>query len=435
MARLQALTVTGTALTGNAVATIGAAGTASSLAGIPFFSDSSNFSMYTHDVSGTDSTAAGNTAYGFKAMDAITTGDDNTAMGENALSAITTGNNNVGYGKNAIQKAASSGGNVAVGDSALKELNYDGNSYNVAIGHNAGLNLTNSAYNTLVGGFVGDGFDTENHNTAFGYQALGGSVAGGEFNTCLGSYTGDAITSSDHNVLVGYAAGTDLQGGGALEGQNTCIGSNSGGQLTTGFQNICIGHSAGNGEGDGVGTDPLTGYRNILIGPYSNTQASDALHAIVIGYGISGAAQDFTFGRSSNVVSNDFDADANWSRSSDVRKKRNINDQGLGLDFINDLRTVNFQWKPSNEFPKEWKDYSEENNMDLDRVMHGFIAQEVKEALDKHASDQDKNFTGWTVGEDGMQNTSREMFVIPLIKAVQELSAQVEELKAKLEDK
>ena len=414
---------------------IGASGTANTLAGIPFFSDSSNNSMYTHDVSGTDSTAAGNTAYGFKAMDAITTGDDNTAMGENALSAITTGNNNVGYGKNAIQKAASSGGNVAVGDSALKELNYDGNSYNVAIGHNAGLNLTNSAYNTLVGGFVGDGFDTENHNTAFGYQALGGSVAGGEFNTCLGSYTGDAITSSDHNVLVGYAAGTDLQGGGALEGQNTCIGSNSGGQLTTGFQNICIGHSAGNGEGDGVGTDPLTGYRNILIGPYSNTQASDALHAIVIGYGISGAAQDFTFGRSSNVVSNDFDADANWSRSSDVRKKRNINDQGLGLDFINDLRTVNFQWKPSNEFPKEWKDYSEENNMDLDRVMHGFIAQEVKEALDKHASDQDKNFTGWTVGEDGMQNTSREMFVIPLIKAVQELSAQVEELKAKLEDK
>ena len=67
--------------------------------------------------------------------------------------------------------------------------------------------------------------------------------------------------------------------------------------------------------------------------------------------------------------------------------------------------------------------------MDLDRVMHGFIAQEVKEALDKHASDQDKNFTGWTVGEDGMQNTSREMFVIPLIKAVQELSAQVTTLQ------
>ena len=67
--------------------------------------------------------------------------------------------------------------------------------------------------------------------------------------------------------------------------------------------------------------------------------------------------------------------------------------------------------------------------------MHGFIAQEVKEALDKNASERDKNFTGWSEGEDGMQHTSREMFVIPLIKAVQELSAEVKELKAKLENK
>jgi hypothetical protein len=67
--------------------------------------------------------------------------------------------------------------------------------------------------------------------------------------------------------------------------------------------------------------------------------------------------------------------------------------------------------------------------------MHGFIAQEVKEALDKHASKRDSVFAGWSEGEDGMQHTSREMFVIPLIKAVQELSAEVKELKAKLEDK
>ena len=44
-------------------------------------------------------------------------------------------------------------------------------------------------------------------------------------------------------------------------------------------------------------------------------------------------------------------------------------------------------------------------------------------------------FRGWKEGEEGMQHTSREMFVIPLIKAVQELSTEVKELKAKLEDK
>ena len=67
--------------------------------------------------------------------------------------------------------------------------------------------------------------------------------------------------------------------------------------------------------------------------------------------------------------------------------------------------------------------------MDTDVIMHGFIAQEVKEALDKHASDNDKKFSGWKENEDGMQNTSREMFVIPLVKAVQELSAQVTTLQ------
>ena len=408
--------VTGDHIASSGAFTIGAALTGSSIAGLPIYVDSSNGSVYTHDVSGTDNTAEGNAAYGLQALDAITTGDYNTAIGYQALSA-----NNTGYS------------NVALGQAALL-ANTEGYE-NISIGKSSLLSNTTGDRNIAIGVRANDLADTEIHNVSIGYESMTSAVAGGEYNVCVGSYSGYAITSADHNVLIGYAAGYDLQGGGAAEGFNTCVGNNSGAQLTTGFENICIGHSAGNGSGNSVGTDPTTGYRNILIGPYSNTTASDALHSIVIGYGISGAAQDFTFGRSSNVVSNDFDADANWSRSSDVRKKRNINDQGLGLDFIKDLRTVNFQWKPSNEFPKEWKDYSEENNMDLDRVMHGFIAQEVKEALDKHASDQDKNFTGWTVGEDGMQNTSREMFVIPLIKAVQELSAQVEELKAKLEDK
>jgi hypothetical protein len=44
------------------------------------------------------------------------------------------------------------------------------------------------------------------------------------------------------------------------------------------------------------------------------------------------------------------------------------------------------------------------------------------------------SFTGWSESKDGSQNLSREMFVIPLIKAVQELSAQVQELTAQVEE-
>ena len=62
--------------------------------------------------------------------------------------------------------------------------------------------------------------------------------------------------------------------------------------------------------------------------------------------------------------------------------------------------------------------------------MYGLIAQEVKESLDKHNI---TDFGGWNKEESsGIQAISQEMFVHPLIKAVQELSAKVEELESKL---
>jgi hypothetical protein len=67
-----------------------------------------------------------------------------------------------------------------------------------------------------------------------------------------------------------------------------------------------------------------------------------------------------------------------------------------------------------------------------DKVIHGLIAQEVKQALDKQGVD---TFSGWDVNPDGRQNVSFEAFVLPLIKAVQELSAEVNQLKQQLKDK
>jgi trimeric autotransporter adhesin len=131
----------------------------------------------------------------------------------------------------------------------------------------------------------------------------------------------------------------------------------------------------------------------------------------------------------SNIVSNDFGTDAVWTRASDVRKKKNIADAVLGLGFINDLRPVTYQWKPNYEFPKDFAEYSEENHMTLDVTMHGLIAQEVKEALDKTGVER---FAGWSEGADGCQRISAEAFVFPLIKAIQELTAKVTELEEKL---
>ena len=67
--------------------------------------------------------------------------------------------------------------------------------------------------------------------------------------------------------------------------------------------------------------------------------------------------------------------------------------------------------------------------------IHGLIAQEVKEALDKQDID---TFGGWDETPDGRQHISFEAFVLPLINSVKELSEivksqqkEIEELKKK----
>ena len=324
---------------------------------------------------------------------------DGSAPGTGTLS---TANNNIGIGKNVFAALTSGQQNTCIGETGNTLTS---GSNNTLVGHGAGNSITTGSMNMGFGKGSIDGVDTESNNIGIGENALGGSVAGGEENVCIGGLCGDAITSADGNTFIGYAAGSDVTSG----GNNTIVGGGSGGTLTDGTSNTLIGKAA--------------------------DCASGATNAICLGFNLSAGSNDFSFGKASNVVTNDFDADADWSRSSDIRLKRNIQDSTLGLDFINDLRPVKFQWKPSNEVPKELKaEYNEENQKNLDIIMHGFIAQEVKEAIDKHG---DTTFGGWHLDAiDGVtQRTKKNMFVMPLIRAVQELSAEVKELKAKLEDK
>ena len=66
-----------------------------------------------------------------------------------------------------------------------------------------------------------------------------------------------------------------------------------------------------------------------------------------------------------------------------------------------------------------------------DKYYYGFIAQDVKEAIDKHdASD----YGVWNSEPDGRQRVSREQFVVSLVKAVQELSEKVEAQQKEIEE-
>ena len=411
---------------------IGATGTANTLAGIPFFSDSSNKSMYTHDVSGTDSTAAGNTAFGFTAMDAITTGDDNTAFGENALGGLQDGTENVAIGKNSMLAATSASQNTCVGLNSGTALS-SGSGYNVLLGHGAGAAMTTGNRNIAIGVSSMDGFDTEAHNLGIGISALGGSVAGGEYNIAIGNYSLDALTSGDYNVAVGYDAGTALTTGfsnviigpstgsaGAISGNdNTCVGEQAGRVLAGGGSNTYIGSKAG--------VESTSGSNNTCLGHDAGRTGSPGGALVTTG---------------NNICIGDESISAchvqvDWTIASDQRDKTDFTALDLGLDFVNDLKPYTYKWdKRSRYGDKEADDYDlnaqtpdgthKENWLDI-----GFKAQEV-EALEKAAGYKiaDKTNLTTSLSEDGKQYGIKYSNFVPiLVKAVQELSAKVKALE------
>ena len=123
-----------------------------------------------------------------------------------------------------------------------------------------------------------------------------------------------------------------------------------------------------------------------------------------------------------------------------MRKKTDIQDCDLGLSFINALRTTTFRYKEPEEYPEEWGQFTDEFDdkgklvertypeMDTVKKRHGMVAQEVKEAITEAGADD--YFPGWSNDENDCQGLSYGSFVLPLIKAVQELSAKVKALES-----
>ncbi len=96
---------------------------------------------------------------------------------------------------------------------------------------------------------------------------------------------------------------------------------------------------------------------------------------------------------------------------SDERKKYDIIDTLLGLDFINNLKPVDFKLKEENE----------------PSVHHGLIAQE----LDKLVKEMNYNFGGIKNNNDYYTIGYTEL-IAPLIKAIQELTVKNIELTKRI---
>ena len=106
------------------------------------------------------------------------------------------------------------------------------------------------------------------------------------------------------------------------------------------------------------------------------------------------------------------------------------------MSFINDLQPKTFKYKAKGDIPEEFKGYEKGSTEPYKTATtnHGFIAQEVKAAIDKHSDIKD-GFSMWDDDDETGQQRVAEAALIPmLVKAVQELSAQVEELKSNKEE-
>lgn len=123
-------------------------------------------------------------------------------------------------------------------------------------------------------------------------------------------------------------------------------------------------------------------------------------------------------------------------QSSDERLKTDILDTNLGLDFINDLRPVSYKWKDYTSTVICETDDGEKHEHEIEhkhtRDHQGLIAQEVLSALTK-AGVTTEQFAGITYDDDSDRYGLRySEFIGPMIKAIQELTARVEDLEAQL---
>ena len=275
----------------------------------------SNYNVFIgHEVSdATMNDATYNTAVGYQALSALTTGDLNVVIGALAGDAISTGNNNTIIGTAAGTVTVDVDSTVMIGQSACGDGNMDSDADGtIAIGYTALQALTSGAGNIAIGYQALDAVTTGSQNIAIGYQAadsvlaayssnigigsnsLGGSHAGTASirNVAVGEDTlAGAMNDSDNNVAIGWTALTAL----TLGDQNVVIGAAAGDSLTSGSGNVAIGAASMGSSTDvdnGVfigkdagGADMTSGADNsILIGKDAGAGLTSGAGNVAIGY-------------------------------------------------------------------------------------------------------------------------------------------------------
>jgi len=338
-----------------------------------------------------------NTALGYSALSTNIDGLFNTASGSYALRYNTTGNSNTAVGYTALSENTTASQNSAVGYQALTS-NTTG-AQNSALGYNTLTSNTTGGANVAIGYVAMTANTTGSHNVAVGFQALTANTAG-NYNTSVGRHSLRSNISSHNNVAVGYHALADSTTG----GYNTAVGMYAGYSNVTGTYNTCIGY-------------------------YARPNSTSAVQAVILGYNVTGSGGYTTLGNSTSEIRTAHGSTA-WSTVSDERYKKDITDATAGLDFVNALRPITWNYRTLGDLPENFDAYEEGSTEVFKNTQtnHGFIAQEVKAAIEADSSIKD-GFRLWDDREDGSQEVAEAALIPVLVKAIQELTARIKTLE------
>lgn len=401
----------------------------------------------------TNTSGHSNTASGYQSMYYNVSGYENAAYGFNALHANTTGWQNAAIGSGALGGNTTGTRNTAGGYRALF-LNTEG-FQNTAYGAMA-LYFNTSGIRNTAHGFQALYSNTTNENSAFGYRALYANTTGTP-NTAFGFEALRQNTNGAFNTSVGHSALSANTTGVA----NTAVGNSALGETTTTQFNTGVGHRAlgtitSHSHNTAIGAlagDVYTFTFSTYVGLQAYPNNNGYINGMALGYNARNTASNQVRIGNSNVAS--IGGYSGWTELSDGKYKKDVREDVAGLEFIQSLRPVTYTldvmtladdlgenlipgpdgrlvaWTPDADILQ--------SRMEKSAVRYtGFIAQEVEAT----AASLGYDFSGVDTPDNSedLYGLRYATFVVPLVKAVQELASenallrsQISEIHARLQ--
>lgn len=400
-----------------------------------------------------------NIAHGYQALYSNTMGNDNIAVGYATLYNNVTGSNNMAIGNEALYANSEGSDNIAHGHQALYSNTTGKN--NIAIGSSVLYNNTTGNYNTAIGVGAGGGFretDIINNSTAIGYQApitgsnqvrignntitsIGGSVSwsnlsdGRAAKNIQNNVPGLSFINSLQPVTynMDLDAMDEIISGGKRSLAQMQIGETLGGNRIIFDTSKNLGKRRSyqstftiNGEnGWKILFRYSYAFQSGVQRHYISIQLLDSSNTVIetiyssSAWAIGAANEQFTwqwhkseimipleFGKIMSMVESwpGFFAGGDW----------NLNDGWVAPPGSQPLDNIQQQAREDKEA----------------QVQTGFVAQDVETAAQGVGYD----FSGVDVDKAGLYSLRYSEFVVPLVKAVQELSEQNELLREQIDE-